>query len=184
MKPNHKQISKFLSLILRHDPGKIGLALDDQGWADVQTLLTKLQKQFSDLDLNLLQEIVSSNDKQRFAFDENHTKIRASQGHSVTIDLNYSPKQPPQLLYHGTVAKFIEAIKEKGLLKMSRHHVHLSEELDTALTVGARRGKPIILTVRAGEMYSDGIPFFQSDNQVWLTDHVPAKYLEFKEVKE
>ena len=184
MKLNHKQISKFLSLILRHDPGKIGLDLDDQGWADVQTLLTKSQKQFSSLDLNLLQEIVSSNDKQRFAFNEDHTKIRASQGHSVTIDLNYSPKQPPQFLYHGTVPKFIEAIKEKGLLKMSRHHVHLSEELDTASAVGARRGKPIILTVRAGEMYSDGIPFFQSDNQVWLTDHVPAKYLEFKEVKE
>ena len=179
MKPNHKQISKFLSLILRHDPGKIGLALDDQGWANVQTLLTKLQKQFSGLDLNLLQEIVSSNDKQRFAFNEDHTKIRASQGHSVTIDLNYTPKQPPQFLYHGTVDKFIRAIKEKGLLKMSRHHVHLSEELDTALTVGARRGKPVILLVRAGEMYSDGIQFFQSDNQVWLTDHVPAKYINF-----
>ncbi len=184
MKPNHKQISKFLSLILRHDPGKIGLALDDQGWADVQIVLAKLQKQFSGLDLNLLQEIVSSNDKQRFAFNEDHTKIRANQGHSVPINLNYTPKQPPELLYHGTVDKFIEAIKEKGLLKMSRHHVHLSEELDTASAVGARRGKPIILTVRAGEMYSDGIQFFQSDNQVWLTDHVPAKYLEFKEVKE
>ncbi|MEW7291740.1 RNA 2'-phosphotransferase [Aquimarina sp. 2304DJ70-9] len=180
MKINHKHISKFLSLILRHDPVKIGLQLDENGWADVNELLNKTQKHQPNLDIDLLNKIVETNDKRRFAFNEDCTRIRANQGHSIKIDLEYNPKQPPEFLYHGTVAKFMDAIREKGLLKMSRHHVHLSEERDTATKVGARRGKPFILTIRSGAMYANGAEFFQSDNGVWLTDNVESEYIEFK----
>jgi len=179
MKTNHKHISKFLSLILRHNPGKIGLQLDENGWADVNELLSKAQKHQPNLDIDLLNEIVETNDKKRFAFSEDQTRIRANQGHSVEIDLEYKPKQPPEFLYHGTVAKFMQAIKGKGLLKMSRHHVHLSEERETANKVGSRRGKPIILTIRSGAMHVNGVKFFQSDNGVWLTDSVAPEYIEF-----
>ena len=181
MKTNHKHISKFLSLILRHNPDKIGIELNENGWAEVQELLQKAQRHQPKLDEALLQQIVATNDKKRFAFNEDKTKIRASQGHSVKIDLDYSPKQPPGFLYHGTVPKFMEAIRENGLLKMSRHHVHLSHERDTAIKVGSRRGKAIILTVRSGTMHADGMVFFQSQNGVWLTDTVAPKYIEFKE---
>ncbi|WP_109436659.1 MULTISPECIES: RNA 2'-phosphotransferase [Aquimarina] len=180
MKTNHKHISKFLSLILRHNPGKIKLYLDENGWADVSELLSKAKRHQPILDFELLKEIVETNDKKRFAFNEGETRIRANQGHSIQIDLEYKPVRPPEFLYHGTVAKFMDAIREKGLLKMSRHHVHLSEERETATNVGSRRGKPIILTVRSGEMYTNGIEFFQSDNGVWLTDTVAPEYIEFK----
>lgn len=179
MKTNHKSISKFLSLILRHDPGKIGIQLDENGWVQVDDLLAKAKKYQPNLNKALLQEIVATNDKKRFALNDDQTQIRASQGHSVQIDLNYSPKQPPEYLYHGTVAKFMDAIREKGLLKMSRHHVHLSEERETATKVGSRRGKPIILTIRSGDMHANGIEFFQSENGVWLTAHVAPEYIEF-----
>ncbi|MEW7278855.1 RNA 2'-phosphotransferase [Aquimarina sp. 2201CG1-2-11] len=180
MKTNYKSISKFLSLVLRHNPDKIGLQLDKNGWANVQELISKSKKYQPNLEINLLREIVATNDKKRFAFNEDYTSIRANQGHSIEIDLGYSPKEPPEFLYHGTVVKFIDAIKEKGLLKMSRHHVHLSEEIETAIKVGARRGKPIILKVKSGDMHTNGIQFFQSDNKVWLTDHVLPEYIEFK----
>ncbi|WP_271784256.1 RNA 2'-phosphotransferase [Aquimarina algiphila] len=180
MKTNYKQISKFLSLILRHNPGKIKLHLDENGWADVNELLSKAKRHQPILDFELLKEIVETNDKKRFAFNKDETRIRANQGHSIQIDLEYKPVRPPEFLYHGTVAKFMDAIREKGLLKMNRHHVHLSEERETATKVGSRRGKPIILNVRSGEMYTNGIEFFQSDNGVWLTDTVAPEYIEFK----
>ncbi|WP_103866147.1 MULTISPECIES: RNA 2'-phosphotransferase [Aquimarina] len=180
MKPNHKQISKFLSLILRHNPDKIGLQLDQNGWANVDELLIKVKKHQPQLDRDILQEIVDTNDKKRFAFNDDQSKIRANQGHSITVDLEYKPIKPPGYLYHGTVAKFMPAIKQQGLLKMNRHHVHLSEELETATKVGSRRGKPIILTIRSGEMYAQGIEFFQSENGVWLTDTVLPEYIHFK----
>ncbi|WP_282080807.1 RNA 2'-phosphotransferase [Aquimarina algiphila] len=180
MKTNHKHISKFLSLILRHNPDKIKLYLDENGWADVSELLSKAKRHQPSLDMKLLKEIVETNDKKRFAFNEGETRIRANQGHSIQIDLEYTPTQPPEFLYHGTIAKFMDAIREKGLLKMNRHHVHLSEERETATKVGSRRGKPIILNVRSGEMYTNGIEFFQSDNGVWLTDTVAPEYIEFK----
>ncbi len=179
MKTNNKHISKFLSLILRHNPDKIGLKLDENGWADVTELLKKAKQHQPQLNRTLLKEVVETNDKKRFAFNDNQTRIRASQGHSVQIDLNYKSKQPPKFLYHGTVAKFIDAIEKKGLLKMSRHHVHLSEELETATKVGSRRGKPIILTIRSAEMHANGIEFFQSDNGVWLTEVVLPQYIDF-----
>ncbi|WP_108808488.1 RNA 2'-phosphotransferase [Aquimarina spinulae] len=180
MKTNNKHISKFLSLILRHNPDKVGIQLDENGWTDVQELLQKVKRHRPGLNMDVLEEVVASCDKQRFAFNEDHTRIRANQGHSIKVDLEYQPKQPPEFLYHGTVAKFMEAIREKGLLKMNRHHVHLSEERETAIKVGSRRGKPIILTVRSGEMYTRGIEFYQSDNEVWLTDIVAPEYIEFK----
>ncbi|PKV50052.1 putative RNA 2'-phosphotransferase [Aquimarina sp. MAR_2010_214] len=180
MKTNNKYISKFLSLILRHNPDKVGIQLDENGWTDVKELLQKVKRHRPELNMDVLEEVVASCDKQRFAFNEDHTRIRASQGHSIKVDLEYQPKQPPEFLYHGTVAKFMDAIREKGLLKMSRHHVHLSEERETAIKVGSRRGKPIILTVRSGEMHTKGIEFYQSDNEVWLTDVVAPEYIEFK----
>lgn len=120
-----------------------------------------------------------TNDKQRFAFNENQSKIRASQGHSISIDLQYTAVQPPEFLYHGTIAKYLPEIKAKGLLKMNRHHVHLSEDITTATKVGARRGKPIVLQIAAAAMATDGIQFFTSANGVWLTDSVPPSYIKF-----
>ncbi|GAA4107513.1 RNA 2'-phosphotransferase [Aquimarina addita] len=180
MKTNNKNISKFLSLILRHNPGKIGLQLDKQGWADVEELLQKINTSKPGLTMEVLEDVVKSCDKQRFAFNEDRSKIRANQGHSVKVDLEYTPVEPPEFLYHGTVGKFREDIRRKGLLKMNRHHVHLSVDRETAMRVGSRRGVPVILTVRSGDMYRSGIEFYQSANGVWLTDIVAAKYIEFK----
>lgn len=178
---NKNNISRFLSLVLRHDPDKIGITLDQQGWIAVDTLLSQMKAHGKNIDFEQLCDVVDSNDKKRFAFNEDKTSIRANQGHSVTVNLQYEAIQPPEYLYHGTVAKFMDAIQKNGLLKMSRHHVHLSESLETATKVGARRGHPIILTVRSGEMFKRGITFFKSENGVWLTDIVPARFIQFKE---
>lgn len=174
-----KSTSKFLSLILRHKPEVIGLELDEQGWADVPELLKKAAQQNRHISRELLETVVSTNDKKRFAFNEDGTRIRASQGHSVTVDLNLQQQEPPEYLYHGTVSKFISAIGEEGLQKMSRQHVHLSGDKETAVKVGSRRGSPVILVVRAGQMQRDGFTFYLSENGVWLTDHVPATYINF-----
>ena len=180
MKINNKHISKYLSLVLRHQPESIGIQLDDNGWTSVTVLLQKLQRKFKYINLDILEEVVATNDKKRFAFNEDKSLIRANQGHSVNIDLGYTQKEPPAFLYHGTVPKFMLAIKEKGLLKMSRHHVHLSADNETAFKVGTRRGVPTILTIRAGEMHENGFVFYQSDNGVWLTEKVPPQFIEFK----
>lgn len=175
-----KTVSKFLSLVLRHSPEKIGLKLDENGWADVDELILKCSKKGQKLDAVLLDYVVENNDKKRFAYNEDKTKIRASQGHSISVELNLNEAEPSEFLYHGTVAKFLENIKKKGLQKMSRQHVHLSKDRETAIKVGGRRGVPQILTVRSGAMYKDGFKFYLSENNVWLTDQVPAKYIEFK----
>ncbi len=174
-----KSISKFLSLILRHAPETINLTLDENGWAIVSELLEKFNIQNKGISFDELRHIVENNDKKRFAFNEDLTKIRASQGHSITIDLNIEAVEPPSVLFHGTVAKFIDAIKEEGLQKMSRQHVHLSKDLETAIKVASRRGKPIVLTIDAKKMAADGFLFFLSENNVWLTDEVPARYIQF-----
>lgn len=171
------KISKFLSLVLRHWPEKIGLALDPAGWVEVDELLRACQRHGFPLSQAELENVVIANDKQRFSFNENKTRIRASQGHSVEVELGYQPAQPPERLYHGTVERFLPSIMEKGLLKGQRHHVHLSPDRATATKVGARRGKPIILTIHSGQMYRDGHVFYQSANGVWLTEHVPPAYL-------
>ncbi len=171
--------SKFLSLILRHKPEIIGLVLDGQGWADVDILLEKLQAEGRGLNKEELNEVVEKNNKKRFAFNEDKTKIRASQGHSIKLDLGYDPVQPPEFLYHGTATRFVNSIRKQGLIKGSRHHVHLSEQLDTAKSVGSRHGVPVILVVKAQEMYEAGFEFFVSENAVWLTDNIPVRYLVF-----
>ena len=177
---NTRKISKFMSLVLRHRPEKIGLKLDENGWADVQELITKMN-----INLQELEYVVENNDKKRFAFNEDKTKIRANQGHSLkTVDLELKNIQPPNFLFHGTVGKFMSAIRDTGLLKMNRQHVHLSKDRETAIKVGSRRGKAIILSVRAGEMYEKGFEFYCSENGVWLTDHVPSEYIDFRTSKD
>lgn len=174
-----KSISKFLSLVLRHSPETINLKLDENGWADVEELISKCSQKGNKLDFELLDYVVESNDKKRFAFNENKTKIRASQGHSISVELNLEETEPLEYLYHGTVGKFLENIKKEGLQKMSRQHVHLSKDRETATKVGSRRGVPQILTVRSCAMHRDGFKFYLSDNNVWLTDEVPVKYIDF-----
>ena len=179
---NNKRISKFLCLLLRHQPQKIGLTLDTNGWATIEELIQKSKQHGVVFSFEELKNIVATNDKQRFSLNEDNTKIRANQGHSLkNVDVELQASTPPSYLYHGTVAKFITAIKGEGLQKMNRQHVHLSADRETATKVGNRRGKPIILTVRTGEMYQEGYEFFLSKNGVWLTDHVPSEYIEFKE---
>jgi len=174
-----KRISKFLSLILRHRPEKIGLTLDENGWASINDVLKKSKLRFT---MEELEEVVVTNDKQRFSFNEDKTKIRANQGHSLkTIDLDLKAQIPPSFLYHGTVAKFIPEIKLHGLKKMSRQHVHLSQDSETATKVGSRRGNPIILSIRVLDMHKKGYKFYLSENGVWLTDAVPVKFIDFKE---
>ncbi|SEP13060.1 putative RNA 2'-phosphotransferase [Flavobacterium sp. CF108] len=175
-----KTVSKFLSLVLRHSPEKIGLKLDENGWADVEELILKCSQKGNRLDKVLLDYVVENNDKKRFAYNEDETKIRASQGHSISVELNLAETEPSEYLYHGTVGKFMENIQKEGLKKMSRQYVHLSKDKETAIKVGSRRGVPQILTVRSGEMHRDGFKFYLSENNVWLTDEVPAKYIEFK----
>jgi putative RNA 2'-phosphotransferase len=176
---NIKEKSKFLSLVLRHNPGKIGLSLDENGWADVDDLINRCNKKNQSIDRSSLELIVKENDKQRFSFNEDGNKIRANQGHSIGVDLGLQEITPLDKLYHGTVQKFLDAIKSEGLKKMSRQHVHLSKDLETAIKVGSRRGKPIILEVNSSAMANDGFKFYLSENNVWLTDHVPPKYISF-----
>lgn len=174
-----RKISTFMSLVLRHKPQEIGLELDENGWTTVSDFLTKMNAKGNTLDFASLEEIVATNDKKRFAFNDDKTKIRASQGHSVTIDLALNEIVPPETLFHGTVEIFLPEIKSKGLLRMSRQHVHLSKDKETAIKVGSRRGNPVILIVNSAEMQKDGYKFYQSENGVWLTDNVPAKYIQF-----
>ncbi|PKF75153.1 RNA 2'-phosphotransferase [Chryseobacterium sp. PMSZPI] len=172
-----KKISKFLSLILRHQPESIGLKLDENGWANVEELRLKSAKKRIHFTLNELDEVVETNNKKRFAFNEDKTGIRASQGHSIDVDLALKSQQPPDFLYHGTAETNISSILEKGIEKRGRQHVHLSADKETATKVGMRHGKPVILTIRTGKMYDDGLYFYLSANGVWLTDFVDAKYI-------
>lgn len=174
-----KHISKFLSLVLRHKPEEIGVTMDANGWVDVDDLIEKCNSNNVKLDFEVLEEVVITSDKQRFAFNDDYTKIRANQGHSVNVDLQFEAKEPLEFLYHGTVQKFIDSIKSNGIQKVQRLHVHLSKDLDTAIKVGSRRGKPVILKISALKMHQDGYAFYLSKNGVWLCDEVPAKYIEF-----
>ncbi len=171
---NNKEISRFLSLVLRHKPEKIDLVLDGNGWASVTELLSKLKPTIT---MEILKEIVESNDKKRFAFNEDKSKIRASQGHSIKIDLALESVEPPEVLYHGTAKRFLDSIKKSGLQKQSRTHVHLSGNHDTAINVGKRHGKPIVLKIDTKKMSIDGHKFYISENEVWLTDNVPVEYI-------
>lgn len=171
------QLSKFLSLVLRHAPEKIGIELDEHGWTNVLILIEKMNLAQKKIDVDILKNIVDTNPKKRFAFNETFDKIRASQGHSVDIELGYIAQQPPSILYHGTSSKTVDIILNEGIKKMTRQHVHLSFEKETALKVGARHGKPSILIIESLQMFHDQYEFFLSENGVWLTDHIPAKYI-------
>lgn len=174
------KLSKFLSLVLRHQPESIGIVLDSAGWTDVSKLLEKAKEAGVTFDFEILKFIVATNPKKRFSFDESQKKIRANQGHSVEVDLGYAPQTPPEILYHGTGKKSKDAILQYGLKKMERHHVHLSPDIATALKVGQRHGEPVVFEVLAAEMCSDNFTFYLSGNGVWLTEHVPPKYLKLK----
>jgi len=169
--------SKFLSKHLRHEPQRLGLTLEPGGWVAVADLLQGCARAGMPLTREELQEVVAGNDKQRFAFDDTGGRIRASQGHSVEVDLQLEPVAPPPVLYHGTPEAAAAAIEREGLRKMRRHHVHLSPDTAAAARVGARRGRPVIFEVDAAGMARDGFTFFQSENGVWLVDTVPPRYL-------
>lgn len=171
--------SKFLSLILRHEPHRIGVTLDANGWTDVDAVLAGLAANGLPLTRDELFAIVRDSDKQRFALSEDQTRIRANQGHSVQIELDLPDAVPPARLYHGTYAEALESIHATGLAKGKRHAVHMAAETTTAVTVGMRRGAPVLLTIRADEMVAEGIKFQQSANGVWLTEHVPARFIDF-----
>lgn len=171
------KISKYLSKHLRHAPEQIGLTLEPGGWVTVAALLAAAHKNGFTISREDLAEVVTGNDKQRFAFDESGLRIRANQGHSVDVDLALAPAAPPALLYHGTGAQNEAAIQQSGLLKMRRHHVHLSRDPETAIKVGARHGSPIVFAIDAARMAQDGFIFFVSANGVWLVDAVPPGYL-------
>ena len=178
MEKHLASISKYLSFILRHKPESIGLALDDFGWADIDSLIAKtVDHQLTPEVINL---VVQTNDKQRFVIDESGKKIRANQGHSIEIDLNLEASIPPSKLLHGTAARFYDAIQVEGLTKQKRHHVHLTESVEVAKSVGSRYGKPVLLEVDAAEMVNEGYVFYQTANQVWLVDEVPSKFLNQK----
>ena len=178
---NKYKHSKFLSLVLRHKPSNANIKLDKNGWVNVDELLKGLKEVNRDLSIKELKEIVSTNDKKRFEFNNDETKIRASQGHSVKVNLDLKSERPPMKLYHGTVDKLVDTILKEGLKKMNRHAVHLSEDIETATKVGSRRGKPVILEINSGHMNADKIKFYKSKNNVWLTDNVPAKYIKLNE---
>jgi putative RNA 2'-phosphotransferase len=174
---NLKQISKFLSFVLRHKPEHIGIRLDSRGWVDTEMLIAQANAHGLNLTRELLREVVETNNKQRFAFNETGEKIRANQGHSLSVDLDYAATEPPQVLYHGTASRFLAYIEQDGILRMERTHVHLSPDIKTAIAVGGRHGKPVVFEVAAARMHLDGLEFFLSQNGVWLTDHVPPAYL-------
>lgn len=171
------KISKYLSKHLRHAPERLGLTLEKGGWVTVDALLAACHKNGFAISRAELDEVVAGNDKQRFSLDEGGLRIRANQGHSVEVDLELEPAEPPVVLYHGTGAQNEEAIQQRGLLKMRRHHVHLSSDTETAIKVGARHGTPIVFAVDTTRMQQDGFAFFVSANGVWLVDAVPPAYL-------
>ncbi|WP_406200325.1 RNA 2'-phosphotransferase [Streptomyces sp. NBC_01017] len=173
------KVSKYLSKHLRHQPERIGLTLDEGGWVEIETLIAAATAHGFRFTREELDHVVAANDKQRFAIDG--TRIRASQGHSIDVELGLPPATPPAHLYHGTVAGNLAAIRSAGLLPMNRHDVHLSADRETATRVGARRGRPVVLSVDAGAMHSDGHVFHVSANGVWLTKAVPPEYLRFPE---
>jgi putative RNA 2'-phosphotransferase len=171
------KVSKYLSRHLRHDPARIGIQLDEHGWVDVDVLLRALGDQRFPVTRAELEEVVARNDKQRFALRDG--MIRASQGHTIDIDLGLEPTEPPPVLFHGTSDRFLDGIRAEGLKAMDRHDVHLSPDRGTAVKVGSRRGRPVVLRIDAAGMVADGRTFYESENGVWLTEYVPSWAIAF-----
>ncbi|MBQ7558369.1 MAG: RNA 2'-phosphotransferase [Lachnospiraceae bacterium] len=172
-----RDISKFISLILRHKPETIGIILDEHGWANVDELISGVNKTHP-IDMERLERIVAEDEKQRYSFNEDKTLIRANQWHSIPVDVELEEVEPPEILYHGTGEKYTSSIDQQGLISKSRLYVHLSGDEGTARKVGQRHGKPVVYKVKSGEMHRDGILFYRSVNGIWLTKAVPVKYLE------
>ena len=170
-------VSRFISLILRHKPETINITLDKNGWANVQELIQGIQKQYSDFNFDTLKYIVDTDDKQRYSFNEDFSKIRANQGHSILVDVELKECEPPEFLFHGTGTKYTSSIEQEGLIPKTRLYVHLSEDITTAINVGQRHGVPIVYMVDAKRMFKDGYKFYLSNNNVWLTKEVPIEYL-------
>jgi RNA:NAD 2''-phosphotransferase len=171
------ELGRFLSLVLRHKPSAAHIKLDDNGWADVDDLLAGCNRAGRRIDRETLERIVRDNSKQRYKFNEDRTRIRANQGHSVAVDVEMEECAPPEFLYHGTASRSIESICAEGIKKGSRQHVHLSRDTETAMQVGKRHGKPLLLRVSAAAMHRDGHKFWLSANGVWLCEHVPWSYV-------
>ena len=170
------KLGRFLSLVLRHDPDAAGISLDRHGWADVAALLAGVRRTGRQIDRETLERIVRENDKQRYSFNEDHTKIRANQGHSIQVDIELPAADPPPYLYHGTAARFLPSIRREGIKKMSRQYVHLSGDYQTAVEVGRRHGAPAVLMIDAEAMARDGAAFCRSENGVWLCEYVAPEY--------
>ena len=170
------KLGRFLSLVLRHNPGAAGISLDEHGWADVQELLAGVRHSGRQINMETLERIVRENNKQRYSFNADHTKIRANQGHSLQVDVELTAMKPPRYLYHGTSVRFLAAIQQEGIRKMSRQYVHLSSDFQTAMEVGRRHGSPVVITINAEAMAHDGVTFYQSENGVWLCEYVAPVY--------
>lgn len=177
------KLSVFISLVLRHKPDAAGIQLDEHGWANVEELISGINSTGRKIDIEKLDEIVSTDEKRRYSFNEDKSLIRANQGHSIPVDVELREQEPPEFLYHGTAERFLENIQAEGLKPMSRLYVHLSKDKETALRVGKRHGKSIVLKVHSGELFRNGIRFHLSENGVWLTKFVPARYLDMEENK-
>ena len=174
-----KETSKFLSLVLRHNPSAAEITLDGHGWARVDELIDGVNAAGRyKLDMAKLEEIVRTDNKQRYSFNDDKTLIRANQGHSISVDVELKMCEPPEYLFHGTAKRFVDSIMAEGLKPQSRLYVHLSKDLETAVTVGSRHGKPFVFKVKSGEMHRNGFEFFLSENGVWLTKYVPVDFLE------
>lgn len=173
------KLSVFISLILRHKPETIGIQLDEHGWANVDELIDGINNTGRQIGLEILEEIVRTDNKQRYSFNEDKTLIRANQGHSIPVDVELKEEQPPEFLYHGTASRFLDSIMQNGLKPMSRLYVHLSTDVETAIKVGKRHGEPIVLKINSEAMYNDGTKFYLSENGVWLTKTVGKKYISF-----
>ena len=176
---SQKEHSKFLSLVLRHQPEVINIKLTDDGWADVNELITKANNHGFDFSCASIADIVATSEKQRFKLSDDKKRIRANQGHSINVDIGLIQKTPPDKLFHGTAIRFIDSIQKQGLIAGSRQYVHLSSDEETAVKVGERHGSPKVLLIKSGKMHQAGFEFFLSENNVWLTKNVPSEYINF-----
>lgn len=177
IKNDDVSLGRFISLVLRHEPSAAGITLDDEGWADTDALIRGVCSTGRKLDRETLDRIVRENNKQRYSYNADKTKIRANQGHSIDVRIDMKTEIPPAVLYHGTSVDSVESIKKSGILKMSRQYVHLSKDTDTAVKVGSRHGKPAVLVIDTAKMSADGYVFRISDNGVWQSEDIPFSYV-------
>lgn len=172
------RLSVFISLILRHKPETIGIKLDDYGYADVNELIEKINNTGRNINIEILEQIVKEDNKQRYSFNDDRSKIRANQGHSINVNVELRELEPPRFLYHGTATRFLDNIKKEGIVSKSRLYVHLSNDIDTAVQVGKRHGVPVVLKINTGKMYENGYKFYLSENNIWLCKYIPFEYVE------